>query len=62
MSDSKSFEENLSELQSIIEKLESGDANLGECVELYKRGVEVTAICSKMLDEAKQQVKIISET
>ncbi len=62
MPDSKTFEASLNELENIIAKLENGDVNLNECVELYKKGIELSALCSKMLDEAKQQVKMVSQS
>lgn len=61
MPKTKSFEENLHELEEIIAQLESGQAGLDECMELYKKGIELSKTCSKMLENAQQQVKILSE-
>ncbi len=61
MPKTKSFEENLQELEIIISKLESGQAGLDECMDLYKKGIKLSETCSKMLEEAEQQVKIISQ-
>ncbi len=61
MPKTKSFEQNLKELEAIIEKLESGDAGLDECINLYQKGIKLSKECSKMLEDAQQQVKIISQ-
>ncbi|MBE7059556.1 MAG: exodeoxyribonuclease VII small subunit [Ruminococcaceae bacterium] len=53
------FEAALEELNDIAKKLESGEAELEEALELFKKGVKLTKTCNKILDSAEQQIKII---
>ena len=57
----KSFEENIKLLEEIIEKLESGSANLDECIELYEKGISLSKDCSEILENAQQKVKIVTD-
>ncbi len=56
------FENNLTELEKIVEKLETGNASLDECIKLYEQGVELSSKCVKFLEDAEQKIKILSET
>lgn len=53
------FEQALEELNSIVNRLESGEAGLEESLELFKSGIELTEKCNKLLDEAEQKIKVI---
>ena len=53
------FEEALEELDTIVKRLESGEASLDESIALFKQGVELTGKCNALLDSAEQQIKII---
>ena len=53
------FETALEQLNDIAKKLESGEAELEEALELFKKGVRLTEKCNKILDSAEQQIKII---
>jgi len=55
-----SFEHNLSELERIVEQLESGDLELAESMERFKRGVELSKQCRTMLDAAQQTIDEIT--
>lgn len=50
------FEENLSVLSDITKKLEEGTLTLEESVELYQKGISLSAECSKQLEKAKLQI------
>ncbi len=56
------FENNLVELENIVDKLESGNTSLDECIKLYEQGIELSSKCVKFLEDAQQKIKIISET
>ncbi len=58
---SVSFENNLKELELIVQKLESGDCNLDESLELYSKGVKLSAECKKQLEAARQKIENISD-
>lgn len=51
------FEEALSELELLVEQLESGDLNLDQSLQQFKRGVELTRHCQGILDQAQQVVE-----
>lgn len=57
---SASFEQQLAELEQIVEQLESGDLELADSMQKFKRGVELSQACRNMLDEAQQTVEEIT--
>lgn len=56
-----SFEEALNRLEEITGKLESGEVSLEESVELFEKGIELSKICSKRLNDAKQKIISLEE-
>jgi len=56
-----SFEERLERLKGIVERLERGDLPLEEGVALYKEGLTLAQACSKQLETARHEVKIVSD-
>ena len=56
----KTFEESMARLEEIVRTLESGNATLDESLKLFKEGTDLVAHCSKLLDEAEMQVKLIA--
>ena len=58
---SKSFENNLKELEMIVQKLESGEYGLDESIELYTNGIKLSAECKKQLETARQKIEQISD-
>ncbi len=57
----KGFEEQISELETIVSKLESGKAGLDESLSLFEQGIKLTKNCQKILDTAEKRVKILVE-
>lgn len=53
----KSFEENLKRLEEISAKLESDDIGLGESIELYEEGINLSKLCYETLQNAEVKVK-----
>ncbi|MFC5603510.1 exodeoxyribonuclease VII small subunit [Sporosarcina koreensis] len=54
------FEEAMSKLEGIVQKLESGDVPLEDAITLYKQGMELSAYChGKLQDAEKQLISII---
>ena len=51
------FEEALSELEAIVEKMEQGVLPLEESVQAFTRGTELVGICSAKLQSAEDQIK-----
>lgn len=54
------FENSMQRLEQIVRAMENGDVPLDESLKLFKEGTDLVAHCSKLLDEAEMQVKIIS--
>ena len=55
------FEEQLTELESVVAKLERGDLTLEENVSLFERGVELSNACKKQLAEAESRIQVLLE-
>ena len=53
------FENNISQLEKIVSKLEGGDISLDESLKLFEEGVKMIAECNKALDNAEQKVNIL---
>ena len=51
------FEEALAELETAVEKLESGDLPLEEAIEEFQKGTELSKICLNKLNKAKAAVQ-----
>lgn len=53
------FEQALAELESLVERLESGDLPLDEALQTFERGVTLTRHCQGALKAAQQKVEIL---
>lgn len=56
------FEQSLSRLEEIVDKLESGELALSDSMKLFEEGAGLVTACSRMLDEAEQKVNILKIT
>jgi exodeoxyribonuclease VII small subunit len=56
-----SFEEAQRELESIVQRLESGDASLDEAITLWERGEELYRVCSAKLDAAHGRIEELAK-
>ena len=56
---SLTFEQALSELEGIVQKLEAGDVSLDEAINAYSRGIELKNQCQKRLEAARMRVEKI---
>ena len=63
MSDVKkmSFEDAMSELETLVGQLESGNVPLAESIALYERGDALKKHCEKKLAEAEEKVAQITK-
>ena len=57
--DALSFEEALSQLEAIVERLESGTVDLDKAVDAYARGMLLKQHCQARLEEARLKVEKI---
>ena len=55
------FEEAMSRLQEIVEKLESGEESLENSMKLFEEGAKLSAQCYELLDKAEQQVTELTQ-
>lgn len=54
------FEESFKRLEDITTAMENNDLSLDDMISLYTEGVELSAKCSKALDEAKLKITKLS--
>ena len=55
-----SFEQALSELETIVDRLETGDVALEESIEIYQRGAQLRAYCDEKLISAQARIEKIT--
>lgn len=55
-----SFEQGLRELEQIVGRLEHGDVELEESIDIYERGEALKAHCDKLLKQAEAKVEKIT--
>jgi exodeoxyribonuclease VII small subunit len=56
------FEQALSELEAVVQRLESGELSLEQSLKHFERGIALTRACQKSLAEAEQRVRVLMET
>ena len=54
------FEDALADVEQIVDKLESGEAGLGESLGLYEAGVNRLKQCYRLLEKAERQICLLS--
>lgn len=55
-SNSQSFEEMMKELEGIVQKLHNENVSLEESLNLYQRGMKLSATCDETLKDAEKKV------
>ena len=55
----KSFEAAVSELEAIVQEMESGNLPLEDALERYQRGVGLLRHCQTTLGDAEQRVRML---
>jgi exodeoxyribonuclease VII small subunit len=55
------FESALLELEAIVSQMESGNLPLEQSINAYKRGAALLQTCQKSLNDADQQIRILTE-
>jgi exodeoxyribonuclease VII small subunit len=53
------FEMALEELETLVERMEGGEASLEDSLKDFERGIELTRSCQAALTEAEQKVEIL---
>lgn len=54
------FEAALAELESLVERMETGELSLEESLKSFEQGVALTRTCQKALTDAEQKVSILT--
>jgi len=57
----KNFEQNLQELESLVEALESGELSLEDSLDHFEKGIKKTQACQEALNAAEQRVNVLTE-
>ncbi len=64
MSDKKtqtpSFEEAMSELETLVDSMEQDSLTLEESLQKFERGVTLTRLCQQALAKVEQEVKVLT--
>ncbi|HTD97299.1 MAG TPA: exodeoxyribonuclease VII small subunit [Edaphobacter sp.] len=56
-----SFEEQLTALETVVERLERGELSLEESVSLFEEGVRLSNSCKKQLEAAEGRIQVLVE-
>ena len=56
-----SFEEQLTALETVVERLERGELSLDESVRLFEEGVKLSNACKKELEAAEGRIQVLVE-
>ena len=59
MTEEIKFEDALTRLEEIVEKLEEGDLPLEESLSAFEEGIKLSRVCAKLLNEAERKVEIL---
>ncbi|MCL2165981.1 MAG: exodeoxyribonuclease VII small subunit [Clostridiales bacterium] len=57
----KSFEENMTRLETLVRQLERGELSLENALLCYQEGVALVGHCQKSLDRIAKEVEILTE-
>jgi len=55
------YEQAITELESIVGLLESGELTLEDSMKMFEKGVGLVRYCNKKLDEIEKRITIIME-
>lgn len=53
------FEQALSELEQIVQKLEKGELPLEDSLRLYEEGIRLSRLCHAKLEEAEGRIEVL---
>lgn len=56
------FEDAFAKLETVVSRLESGDAGLEEALELFEEGVKLARFCRGQLDSAEARIRVLVES
>lgn len=56
------FEDRLTALEGVVERLERGDLTLEESVRLFEEGMQLSQACKAELDQAEGKIQVLVQT
>jgi exodeoxyribonuclease VII small subunit len=56
------FEKHLTQLETVVERLEKGDLTLDESVRLFEEGMKHSQACKEELEQAEGRIQVLVET
>jgi exodeoxyribonuclease VII small subunit len=57
----KDFESALTELDTIVRRMEEGDLTLEKSMELYERGLQLSRFCHTTLEAAERRIELLND-
>ena len=56
-----SFEERLTALEAVVDRLERGELSLQESVRLFEEGITLSSACKEELEAAEGRIQVLME-
>ncbi len=57
----RDFESALTELEQLVQQLETGELTLEKSLELFERGVELSRYCHTQLEAAERRLEVLDD-
>ena len=57
----RQFEDNITELETIVAQLESNELSLEDALKAFEKGIKLSLDCQQVLTQAEQKVQILLE-
>ncbi|TCK04837.1 exodeoxyribonuclease VII small subunit [Marinobacterium mangrovicola] len=55
------FEQSLTQLEAVVERMEQGDLPIEEALKAFEEGVKLTRECQDILQQTEQKVQVLVE-
>jgi len=59
MSENFDFNKGLTELEQIVKQMDSADLSLDESIKLFEKGVSLTKLCQKALQDTEAKISLL---
>ena len=59
MSENFDFNKGLTELEQIVKQMDSADLSLDESLRLFEKGVSLTKLCQKALQDTEAKISLL---
>ena len=56
------FEKAMFRLEKIVEELERGDLDIDKSLEMFEKGIKMSRLCSKKLNEAEAKIEKLTKS